>query len=175
MGEVVIAIPRRLAEEVEKRGLDLEELVLKALGEVLNLDPEEVARARLEIAEKSLREAKEFLAEGDAVQASEKLYKAVEECIKALAEKLKPPQLETARRRGRWDTWLLGQAATDLAKKLGEEKISYAWAKAYEVHVWGFHEAKYRTDDVEAALPIAEWLVSYTKKALVTSQESAEL
>ena len=123
-------------------------------------------RRLLELAEKNLAEAKELIAKGDPVQASEKLYKAVEECIKALAEKLRAPQLEAARKRGRWDTWLLGQAATDLSKRLGEERVKYAWAAAHDVHVWGLHEAKYRVEDAEATLPLAEWLLSYAKKVL---------
>ena len=157
-------IPKRIVEEIEKRGLDIEELLYRALKELLSLDPGEIARARVEIAEKSLEEARGFMAKGDVVQASEKLYKAVEECIKALAEAVDVPQLETARRRGKWETWLLGQAATDLSKKLGEERILYAWSRAYEIHVWGFHEVKYRVEDVEAALPVIEWLLNYTKK-----------
>ena len=162
----LIVVPRHIAEEAEKRGLDIQELVLRALGEALNLDPEEVAKARVEIARKSLAEAREYVARGDPIQAGEKLYKAVEECLKALAEKHKAPQLEAAKKRGRWDTWLLGQAATDLSRRLGEERIKHAWAVAYDVHVWAFHEAKYRVEDVEAALPLAEWLLSYTEKAL---------
>lgn len=131
-----------------------------------DLDPKDVARARIELAEKSLAEAIDYMAKKDPVQASEKLYKAVEECIKALAEKFRVPQLEIAEKRGKWDTWLLGQAATDLSKKLGEERISYAWSKAYEVHVWGFHEARYRVEDVETALPLAKWLLEFAKRVL---------
>jgi hypothetical protein len=67
---------------------------------------------------------------------------------------------------------LLGQAATDLSKILKEERISYAWSKAYEIHVWGFHEAKYRVEDVESAIPIIEWLINYTK-GLLTRTSSA--
>jgi hypothetical protein len=140
--------------------------VIRALTEVAGLDPEETASVRVELAEKSLEEAKEFIAKRDIIQASEKLYKAVEECIKALSEKFRLPQLDIASRRGRWDTWLLGQAATDLSKILKEERISYAWSKAYEIHVWGFHEAKYRIEDVESATPIIEWLVNYIKDML---------
>ena len=162
----MIVIPKHIAEEAERRGLDLEEFVLRALGEALNLDPEEVLKVRVEIAERSLAEAREYAAKGNPVQASEKLYKAVEECIKALAEKHKTPQLEIVRKRGRWDTWLLGQAATDLSKMLGEERIKHTWAVAYDVHVLGLHEAKYRVEDVDAAMPLAEWLLNYTKRAI---------
>ena len=45
----------------------------------------EELETRMEIAEYMLRRAREELEQGDPVQASEKLYKAVEECIKVLA------------------------------------------------------------------------------------------
>ncbi|MEM4970839.1 MAG: PaREP1 family protein [Sulfolobales archaeon] len=57
-------------------------------------------------------------------------------------------------------------AATDLSKKLGEEGIRYAWTAACDIHILGFHEAKYRIGDVETLLPLAEWLLNYTKKIL---------
>lgn len=162
----MIVIPKHIAEEAGRRGLDLEEFVLRALGEALNLDPEELLKTRVEIAERNLAEAREYAAKGNPIQASEKLYRAVEECIKALVEKHKTPQLEIVRKRGRWDTWLLGQAATDLSKMLGEERIKHTWAVAYDVHVWGPHDAKYRVEDVDAAMPLAEWLLNYTKRAI---------
>jgi len=130
------------------------------------LTPREIAEARVELAERMLREAEEYITRGDVAGASEKLYKAAEECIKALAEKLGVKQLEEARRRGRWDTWLLGQAATDLAGKLGDDRVRLAWKDAYDIHVWGFHEARYRVEDVRAALPLARWLVEYTRRIL---------
>ncbi|ABL78372.1 PaREP1 family protein [Thermofilum pendens] len=156
-----ITIPERLVKEAVKKGLDIEASAVDP-AKTLNTDPS--AEARLELAEKSLGEAEEYLAKGDVVQASEKLYKAVEECVKALAEKLGAKQAEEARRRGRWDTWLLGMAATDLARTLGEDRVRLAWKDAYDVHVWGFHEAKYRVEDVEAALPLARWLLDYAAK-----------
>ncbi len=161
-----IHVPKKLVDEAKRRGLDVSELVLNATASALDLDAREVASARLEPAEKSLREAKEFIERRDVVQASEKLYKAVEECIKALAEVFNVPQLEEVRKRGRWDTWLLGMAATDLSKKLGEDRIRLVWKDVYDIHVWGFHEAKYRVEDVEAALPLVEWLLNYTKQVI---------
>jgi len=161
-----IYVPKKLVDEARKMGIDISELVLNAIANVLDLDPSEVASARLELAEKSLEEAREFIKQRNAVQASEKLYKAVEECIKALAEVFNASQLKEVRKRGKWDTWLLGMAATDLSKRLGEERIRLAWKDAYDIHVWGFHEAKYRVEDVEAALPLAEWLLSYTKQVI---------
>jgi len=163
---VAIYLPKRIVEKLEEKGFDVNEFVVRALAEVAGLDPEEVVSIRIELAERSLEEAKEFIAKGDVAQASEKLYKAAEECIKALSEKFHLPQLDIVKKRGRWDTWLLGQAATDLGRILREEKIRCAWTVAYDVHVWGFHEAKYRVEDVESAIPIIEWLMKYTKNVL---------
>lgn len=170
---VAIYLPKKVVEKLEEKGLDIGEFVIRALTEVAGLDPEELTSVRVELAEKNLEEAKEFVAKRDVTQASEKLYKAVEECIKALSEKFRLPQLDIIRRRGRWDTWLLGQAATDLSRLLGEEKIRYAWTIAYDVHVWGFHEAKYRVEDVESAIPIVEWLINYTKEMLTRTSNTA--
>ena len=167
MGKKSIAIPERIAEEIERRGLDIEELVLKAISRALHLDPEEIIKVRIELAGRSLAEAEDYIAKEDPVQASKKLYKAAEECIKALAEKFKV-QLETVEKRGKWDTWLLGQASRDLAERLGEEKLIHAWTNAYDIHVWGFHEAKYRTEDVRKSLPIIKWLLDYTRKTIET-------
>ena len=166
---VAIYLPKRIVEKLEEKGFDVNEFVIRALTEFIGLDPGELASIRVELAERSLEEAKEFIARRDVVQASEKLYKTAEECIKALSEKFRLPQSDMARRRGRWDTWLLGQAATDLGRILREEKIRYAWTVAYDVHVWGFHEAKYRVEDVESAIPIIEWLMKYTKDMLAKS------
>ena len=81
---VSVIIPRRLAEEVAKKGLVLEEIVLSSLIEKLGLDPAAAVEARLELARRYLREGGE-LVDRDPIQASEKLYKAAEECVKALA------------------------------------------------------------------------------------------
>ena len=151
------------------RSTDLHEVYNKR---VLKLNPNEEAEIHLEIAEKSLNEAKQYMEKKNPVQASEKLYKAVEECIKALAKTVKTPQLKEAEKRGKWDTWLLGRASTDLSKVLKEDKIRLAWTTAYDIHVWGFHEAKYRMEDVETALPLTEWLLNFTKQT-ITKQENS--
>ncbi len=65
--------------------MDVEAIIIEAVQRSLNLDPEEELETRLEIAKHMVQRAKEELERGDAVQASEKLYKAVEECIKVLA------------------------------------------------------------------------------------------
>ena len=159
MAEAVI-LPRRLVEEARRRGIDVEYVVVKALSEAVGADPGEVARARLELGEAMLAEARRLLEKGDAIQASEKLYRAAEEAVKALAEALQLPVLEEVRRRGKWETWLLGRAAREAAERLGDDRVRLAWKDAYDVHVWGFHEARYGVEDVRAALPSAEHLVA---------------
>ena len=48
---IAIEIPKRLYEEAVKRGIDIEELIIEVLREKLGLDPQDVARIRLELAE----------------------------------------------------------------------------------------------------------------------------
>jgi len=52
-------------------------------------------------------EAEGYLAKGDAVQSSEKLYKAAEESVKALSERLSLPEVKDAEDKGRWTVTLL--------------------------------------------------------------------
>jgi hypothetical protein len=54
-----------------------------------------------------LSEAEGYLEKGDAVQSSEKLYKAAEECVKALSERLNLPEVKDAEERGRWTVTML--------------------------------------------------------------------
>jgi hypothetical protein len=61
-------------------------------------------------------EAKEYVERGDAVQASEKMYKVVEECIKALAQQYNTPEHQAAVKEGRGWTQLLGKAARGLSR-----------------------------------------------------------
>jgi len=55
---------------------------------------------RLELIKLLLIEADDFLMKGDAVQSSEKLYKAAEECIKALSENFE--EVKAAEEKGKW-------------------------------------------------------------------------
>jgi hypothetical protein len=153
-------IPERIAGEIERRSLSVVDPPAFSLG----LDPGIAAEARIELAGKYLAEAEESLAKGDAVQASEKLYKVVEECIKALAELYDTPEHREAAREGMWWAQLLGKAARRLARGLNEPRIEYAWAVAYDVHVWGFNEAKYTIEDVKGDLEHTSWLLNYTKQ-----------
>jgi plasmid stabilization system protein ParE len=82
----------------------------------------------LELAEEYLREVEDYVEKGDAVQASEKLYKAVEECVKALAQRYTTPEHQAALKEGKWWTQMLGKAAKRPSKILREPKIEYTWA-----------------------------------------------
>jgi len=68
------------SQETEERGVDVNDLFLSALSKE---DPQGSARLRLELAEKFLAEAEEYVRKEDAVQASEKGYRAAEEVVKA--------------------------------------------------------------------------------------------
>ncbi len=163
---VTIAIPKKIVDKCLEKGLDLEEFIINVLIEKLNLNIDEVLELRIKRAEKYLEEAKEYLAKGDSVQASEKLYKSVEECIKALAEYFKIPEAEKAKNLGRWFTWLLDKACRRVVKILNEYRVKNVWDSAYSLHVWGFHEAKLDIDDVRLDLPHIEWLLEYTRNII---------
>ena len=160
MGKVAIYIPADIAERI--RG-DLESYVLEAVIRSLNLDPGEEISARLSAAKHFLEEAGEYLSRGDAVQASEKLYKAAEECIKVLSQKLKIEEYERAREEGGWWTRLLNKAAERLSTMLKEERILDAWTHAYYLHVEGFHEGRADIESIKLRAPYIEWLLKYAE------------
>jgi hypothetical protein len=81
---MIVAIPKRLAEELGSRGFDVESLIIDLLTKLLNLDPKVAAESHLELAERYFEEGR-ALVDKDPVQASEKLYKGAEEVVKALA------------------------------------------------------------------------------------------
>jgi hypothetical protein len=166
---VSITLPKKVVEKLEASGLSVIDAISLALGD--ELDPSAIAEARLDLAEKYVEEAEKYVAKGDAVQASEKLYKVVEECVKALAEVLRVGEVVEAKSKGRWLTWLLGSAARSVAEKLGEPKVVEAWAIAYDVHVWGFHEAKYSADKIAWGLKYVEYLLEVARKVVRVSRE----
>jgi len=119
---------------------------------------------RLELAERRFGESQKFMDEGDVGQSSEKLYKVAEECIKLLAEKHGLNESMKAKEKGRWFADLLWDAARKLSDKVGEERIWEAWKEAANIHVWGFHENKWRIEDVRRVAPSIEWLLNYIKR-----------
>lgn len=163
---ISIRVPKKVIDKAGELGLDLESILYEAILRELRLDPSEEAELRLELARKHLDEAKAYVEKGDAIQTSEKLYKAVEECIMVLAHQLNVPEAARAREYGRWFAWLLDKAVRRIARILNEYRVKSVWDAAYSLHVWGFHEAKLDIDDIETDIPQIEWLRDYTKKVV---------
>ena len=164
-----VAIPSTIIEELRKRGLNPEDVVLDTLVKAMNLDPDTVIEARVELAVKYLDEGRGLI-DKDPTQASEKLYKAAEECVKALAQYFDLKDVLTkVNNRGRWTVTELEKAVLAISKRLGEW-FGEAWDKANYLHVWGFHEAKLDSEDVRVRLPYVERIVNETAKIVKTSQ-----
>ncbi len=163
---ITIRIPEELARIIRKRGLDIESFIIDAIEDRLSMDPREELEARLAIAEYMLRRAREELERGDAVQASEKLYKAVEECIKVLACLEGLEECRRAREEGGWWTRLLARAARRLSSKLGTDLIRVAWEEGYDLHVHGFHEHAFGVEEVRQGVAVVEKLLQYVKSVV---------
>jgi hypothetical protein len=116
---------------------------------------------RIEIIKNLFTEAEEYLAKGDAVQSSEKLYKAAEECIKLLSERFNLPEAKKAEEKGRWTVTLLEKAVRKLSDKISID-VQLGWDTANYLHVWGFHEAKLEAENVKARLPLIKRLIELT-------------
>ena len=163
---VSVGIPRRLYEEAVRRGIDVESRIIELLAKDLGLDPKDEAPLHLELAERFMSEGMELLRRGDTIQASEKLYKAVEECIKALACLEGLEECRRARDEGGWRTKLLSRAARKLSLRLGEGLILEAWSQGYDLHVHGFHEHGLGVEEVRESLPVVERFVNYVENVL---------
>lgn len=160
-----VALPKRIVDELEKRGLDVEDFMLSLLSKELNLDPEIVAEARLELAERYFAEGKE-LVDRDPVQASEKLYRVAEECVKALAIHYNLEDiLRNVEKRGRWTATDLERAVKEISKRVDELFISL-WDHAWVLHVWGFHEAKLDSVSVKMRIKYVESMLEKTRKII---------
>ncbi|ACP37721.1 PaREP1 family protein [Saccharolobus islandicus] len=151
-----------LIKKAEEKGIDVEDLVLSALSRI---DPKESIKLRIELAEKYMVEAEEYIRKGDPVQASEKVYKVAEEVVKALSEKFNLPEYQQAVKEGRWYTYTLGKASNTLSNKLGNWVLD-GWSSAYFLHVWGFHEAKLSINDITSYLKRVKEMLEEAKKVL---------
>jgi hypothetical protein len=120
-----------------------------------------VISKRIEIIKNLFAEAEEYLAKGDAVQSSEKLYKAAEECIKLLSERFNLPEVKEAEEKGKWTVTLLEKAVRKLSDKISIN-VQICWDSANYLHVWGFHEAKLEAENVKARLPLIKRLIELT-------------
>ena len=142
-----ILIPSRLVDELRRRGLSVEDIVIDALLKALDADPTTAAEIRLDVARKYLGEG-EALIDKDPVQASEKLYKACEEAIRALAIYNGLSEiLAKVEERGRWAVTEL-EKAVEILSDMIREWILASWDAAWSLHVWGFHEAKLDSEAV---------------------------
>ncbi len=92
MVEVILDLPETLIaklKELSRAGeKTLEELISEAIFEQFNInDPEAEAELHLKLCQKYMREAENFLAEKDYVQASEKAWGSASQIVKAVAAK----------------------------------------------------------------------------------------
>ena len=113
---------------------------------------------RIEIIKNLFAEAEEYLAKGDAIQSSEKIYKAAEECIKALSEHYNLPEVKEAEEKGKWTITLLEKAVRKLSDKISID-VQLGWDAANYLHVFGFHEAKLEVENVKARIPLIKRLI----------------
>jgi hypothetical protein len=131
------------------------------------LSPE--IKKHLDLALTFLEEGKNFI-EKNPVQASEKLYKAAEESVKLLTLHLGISEVPTqVKQRDRWTVTDLEKAVEAISKKLGDW-FGETWDRAWALHVWGFHEAKFDSEAVKIRLPYVERIVEEAKR-IVSSEE----
>jgi len=172
-----VFVPKRLLDEARKRGIDVESLVVDLLVERLGIDPRDAVDVHLELATKFFEEGLE-LVEKDPVQASEKLYKAMEECVKAVAKLLDLKDVvDRVKARGRWTVTDLERVVRRASEVIGEE-LGIAWDAANYLHVWGFHEAKLSPESVKARAPsirrAIELVKNYAEKLLKHGTDSSK-
>ncbi|GAB6943807.1 PaREP1 family protein [Vulcanisaeta sp. JCM 14467] len=156
--EELMELIRKLIE----RGIDINDLLLDALSVK---DPNESSIERIKLAEKYMMEYEEYASKGDAVQASEKAYKAAEEIVKALAERFRTREYERFLAEGRWYTYLLSMASKTLASRLGDWVVD-GWNAAYDLHVWGFHEGRLTMDYVRVGAEKVKKMLNETRRIL---------
>ena len=153
-----MALPESLLEEAFRRGVDVVDLLSKALG----VDPPRRASAHLELAKRFLEEGT-ALAERDPVQASEKLYKAAEEAVKALAVALGLEEAQKAEEQGRWTATLLFTAVDKIARETGRD-FKLWWGRAWFLHVEGFHEARLTAEQVKDDIEYVRYIVEMAER-----------
>ena len=158
-----VKVPESLVREARRRGVDIEDVVVRVLSRILGLDPKREAVARLELAERFLEEALSYIERSDAVQASEKLYKSAEKSVKASAVLLGLSDLlERVESKGRWTVTDLERAVRALDKRVPGARAW--WDSASYLHVWGFHEAKLDIDSVRARVGDVKKLLEVVKR-----------
>ena len=160
---VTLRIPSKIISIFSSYGIDIEEALIEYLRR-LTSDPDILADLHLSFADKFLNEG-ENLIEKDAIQASEKLYKAAEEAIKALATKYAKDVLPDVEARGRWTVTDLEKALKFIVRATNNRELASWWDDANYLHVWGFHEAKLDAESIKLRLVNIRKLVEFAKKS----------
>jgi hypothetical protein len=160
-----ISIPRKLFDEIVKKGIDIESYIIDLLTKMFNLDPIVSVESHLELSMKYLDEGRSLI-DKDPIQASEKLYKAAEEVVKALTIYFNLSNtIEKVNERKRWTVTELDKASRMISEKLGKWFRS-SWDTAWALHVWNFHEAKLDSESVRDRLPDIEKMVMEAQKVV---------
>ncbi|MCD6444992.1 PaREP1 family protein [Candidatus Bathyarchaeota archaeon] len=113
--------------------------------------------------DRMFKEAFTYIDKGDAVQASEKLYKVAEESVKMLAKLHNLAEYREAEERGRWVTRLLFKAVDRLSEIYGLD-FSKAWSSAWTLHVEGFHEGRLPAEVVRSYASVIEDILNILKR-----------
>ena len=127
---LMLELPERVLEELRRRaegeGTGMEGVVADAVTSYLGLnDPDTQAKVYLQLSRKYLREADEFLAKGDHVQASEKAWGAAAQMVKMVASKRGVKLLSHGE---------LHKFVAKLAAETKDEEIRRLWQSATALH-----------------------------------------
>jgi hypothetical protein len=152
-------IEKKLKEEAEKTGISEEELIIEALSKFLNepIDPETKAEIHLKLSEKYIKDAEEFLAKKDLVQASEKAWGAAAQTVKALAAK----ERKELRSHGE-----LHRYVAELSKEKGDREIMKLWFSATSLHQ-NFYENWFPEEAVRSAVEDVKNFIEKLRKFLL--------
>ena len=160
MAEEGIVLPHsiveRLRKEASKYGESVEGFIIDILSKNLNLDPEDVVKIRLKLAEKYIKEANKLLLEGEYSQASEKAWGASSQVIKAVAAK-RGEELRSHK-----DVW---EYATRISRETGDDKLLKLFHVANSLHV-NFYENWMTKEAVENGIRAVEELIKRSRKLL---------
>ena len=160
-----ISIPRKLFDEIVKKGINIESYIIDLLTKMFNLDPIVSVESHLELSMKYLDEGRSLI-DKDPIQASEKLYKAAEEVVKALTIYFNLSDIiEKVNERKMWTVTELDKASRLISEKL-RKWFRSSWDTAWALHVWGFHEAKLDSESVRDRLPDIEKMVMEAQKVV---------
>ncbi|MBS7627748.1 PaREP1 family protein [Candidatus Bathyarchaeota archaeon] len=158
---ITIVLPEKALEALEKRseseGKAVEEIIGEAVFKQLNIvDSEAKTELHLKLCEKYMREAEDFLAKKDYIQASEKAWGAAAQIVKAVAAK------EGKELRSHAALW---EYVDELAEKLEDVELRYLWRTANALHQ-NFYENWMPPREVELSVKDTKNLLEKLRKAI---------